>query len=194
MADLEAHIPGLRRFARALLRGDRTHADDLVQDTLERAISRWHQRRGNGDLRAWVYTILYNRFLSDRARRLRRQEWSSSLTAIREDDWPVVDGGQEQSLAYSDVMRSFSELPEDQRAVLMLVGVDEFAYEEAARILDIPIGTVMSRLSRARERLRECLDWDEGRAQPSPATSQRREGQRPNRQRLALSVVAGRRA
>src|SRR5262249_37961189 len=69
---IEAHIPGLRRFACALLRGDRQSADDLVQDCLERALSSWHLRRAEGDLRGWLYTILYNRFLSERHRRGRR--------------------------------------------------------------------------------------------------------------------------
>src|SRR5438128_2502386 len=69
---IEAQIPGLRRFATALLRGDRGRADDLVQDTLERALSRWHLRRAGGNLRGWLYAILYNRFLSDQQRLRRR--------------------------------------------------------------------------------------------------------------------------
>src|ERR1700746_3078552 len=69
---IEAHIPGLRRFASALLRGDRPGADDLVQDCLERAASRWHLRRAEGDVRGWLYTILYNRFLTEKRRRRRR--------------------------------------------------------------------------------------------------------------------------
>src|SRR5215470_14078770 len=76
---LQAHVLGLRRFARDLLRGDREAADDLVQDSLERALLCWHQRRRDGDLRGWVYTILYHRFVSDRHRqRLRREHASLS--------------------------------------------------------------------------------------------------------------------
>ena len=160
---LEAHIPGLRRFARALLRGDHDRADDLVQDSLERALSRWHQRRGDGNLHSWIYTILYNRFLTDRQRRLRRRVWDSSLTAVVDADLPRIDGGQEGMLAYRDLLRGFAELPEDQRAVLFLIGVEDFSYAEAARILGVPIGTVMSRLSRGRERLRQYMDGNHGR-------------------------------
>src|SRR5215469_4503799 len=80
---LQEHVPGLRRFARALLRGDREAADDLVQDSLERALSHWHQRRRDGDLRSWVYTILYHRFISDKHRQRRRGE-HRSLSDVRE--------------------------------------------------------------------------------------------------------------
>ena len=81
---LEAYIPGLRRFAHALLRGDRERADDLVQDTLERALSNWRLRRVESELRGWLYTILYNRFLSDRER-LKRRNACNALTEIIED-------------------------------------------------------------------------------------------------------------
>jgi RNA polymerase sigma-70 factor, ECF subfamily len=162
---LEAHIPGLRRFARALLRGDEDRADDLLQDTLERALSRWHQRRRDGNLRSWVYTILYNRFITDTQRRLRRKAWISSLTAIREQDLPGIKGGQDGVLAYRDLLRAFAELPEDQRAVLLLIGVEDFTYAEAADILGVPLGTVMSRLSRGRERLRQYMNRDPARTQ-----------------------------
>lgn len=182
--DLEAYIPGLRRFARALLRGDRVLADDLVQDSLERALSRWCQRRQDGDLRAWVFTILYHRFVTDRQQRLARQAWMGSLTGLSDEELPAVDGRQEQVLGCRDLMRGLAQVPEDQRAVLLLVGIDEFTYEEAARILDVPIGTVMSRLSRGRERLRQCLEGGGARAQSSrPATDRpppRRLDRRPH--------------
>jgi RNA polymerase sigma-70 factor, ECF subfamily len=155
-ADLiEAHIPGLRRFANALLRGDRERADDLVQDTLERALSRWHLRRAEGDLRGWLYTILYNRFLTDR-HRARRRGPHDELTAATE--LPKIEGGQHSALQHRDLLRAFSALPEEQRAVLLLVGVEDLSYAEAARVLAVPIGTVMSRLSRGRERLRQYLN------------------------------------
>lgn len=151
-ADLiEAHIPGLRRFANALLRGDRERADDLVQDTLERALSRWHLRRAEGDLRGWLYTILYNRFLTDR-HRARRRGPHDELT--ENPELPKIEGGQDSALQHRDLLRGFSALPEEQRAVLLLVGVEDLSYAEAARVLAVPIGTVMSRLSRGRERLR----------------------------------------
>ena len=153
---IEAHIPGLRRFACALLRGDRERADDLVQDSLERALSRWHLQRAEGSLRGWLYTILYNRFLSDQHRQQRRGA-HGQLTEAIEADLPWVSGGQDAALEYRDLMRAFAKLPEEQRAVLLLVGVEDLSYEEAARVLAVPIGTVMSRLSRGRDRLRQFL-------------------------------------
>jgi RNA polymerase sigma-70 factor, ECF subfamily len=156
---LEDHIPGLRRFARALLHGDREAADDLVQDSLERALSRWQQRRREGDLRGWIYTILYHRFITDRYR-LRRRGEHKSLSEVQEADQPGVEGDQERALARRDLMRGLARLPEEQRTVLLLVGVEDFSYEEAARILELPIGTVMSRLSRGRERLRRYMNGE----------------------------------
>ena len=156
---IEAHIPGLRRFARALLRGDREGADDLVQDCLERALSRWHLRRAEGDLRGWLYTILYNRFLSDLQRRKRRGP-HETLTEAAEAELPLVGGGQVEALEHRDLLRAFARLPEEQRSVLVLVGVEDLSYDEAARVLAVPIGTVMSRLSRGRERLRQFLSGD----------------------------------
>jgi RNA polymerase sigma-70 factor, ECF subfamily len=154
---IEAHIPGLRRFARALLRGDLERADDLVQDSLERALSRWHQRRRESDLRGWIYTILYNRFVSDQHRQ-RRQAERNALAEDLEDGLPGIDGGQEEALIHRDLLRGFARLPEEQRSVLLLIGVEDFSYAEAARILGVPIGTVMSRLSRGRERLRRYME------------------------------------
>lgn len=163
---LEAHIPGLRRFACALLRGNREHADDLVQDSLERALSNWHRRRPEADLRSWIYTIVYNRFLTD-WRRQRRYAGFRSLSECPDEDLPRVDGGQGSALIHRDLLRGFAELPPEQRIVLLLVGVDDFSYKDTARILGVPIGTVMSRLSRGRERLREYMNGE----RPGPATS-----------------------
>jgi len=158
---IEAQIPGLRRFACALLRGDREGADDLVQDTLERALSPWNLRRNQGNLKGWLYTILYNRFLSDQ-HRLRRRHPHDALT--QETELPGIDGGQHSVLEHRDLLRGFATLPKEQRAVLLLVGVEDLSYQEAARVLGVPIGTVMSRLSRGRERLRRSIhgDLDEG--------------------------------
>ena len=153
---LEDYIPGLRRYAYVLLRGDREGADDLVQDSLERALSCWHQHRADGDLRGWIYTILYHRFVTDR-RRQRRDLGHKSLSEILEAEQPGVEGGQEGALARRDLLRGLVELPEEQRAVLLLVAVEDFSYREAARILGVPIGTVMSRLSRGREHLRQFM-------------------------------------
>ena len=156
---IEAQIPGLRRFACALLRGDREAADDLVQDTLERALSHWNLRRNQGNLKGWLYTILYNRFLSDQ-HRVRRRGPHGVLTERTE--LPGIDGGQHSVLEHRDLLRAFAALPEEQRAVLLLVGVEDASYQEAARVLGVPIGTVMSRLSRGRERLRRSMHGELG--------------------------------
>ena len=129
---LEAQIPGLRRYAYALLHGDREGADDLVQDSLERALSCWHQRRRDGDLRGWIYTILYHRFLTDR-RRQRSNVGRRSLAEILEPEQPGVEGGQEGALAYRDLLRGFAELPEEQRSVLLLIAVGFLVSGNGAR-------------------------------------------------------------
>src|ERR1700738_4803267 len=151
---IEAQIPGLRRFACALLRGDREGADDLVQDALERALSHWNLRRNQGNLRGWLYTILYNRFLSNQ-HRVRRPGPHDAFT--EETELPGADGGQQSALEHRDLLRAFAALPEEQRTVLLLVGVEDLSYQEAARVLGVPIGTVMSRLSRGRQRLRRSM-------------------------------------
>ena len=153
-ASLDALVPALRRYAVALLR-DREAADDLVQDCLERAVSRWTMRRRDGDLRAWLFTILHNRFL-DIVRRRRREGTRIALDDA--PDLPSVAGAAEGRLALGDVLAALNRLETDDRAVILLVGVEDLSYEEAARVLGVPVGTVMSRLSRARGRLRRELD------------------------------------
>jgi RNA polymerase sigma-70 factor (ECF subfamily) len=150
---LEAYIPGLRRFARALLRGDRERADDLVQDTLERALSNWHRRRVQGDPRGWLYTILYHRFLSERDRRNRRSACETPIEIVK-GELPGIAGRQDSVLEYRDLLRAFAILPEEQQSVVLLIVVEDLSYEDAARVLGVPIGTVMSRLSRGRARRR----------------------------------------
>lgn len=151
-ARIEEQIPRLRRYARSLT-GDGALADDLVQDTLERALSRFHLWRHGSDLRAWLFTIMHNIFVNQARSRLRHQhETLESNAAVesmraREPDW----------LELRDLDNALAQLPHEQRAVLLLVGLEQFSYEETARVLQIPIGTVMSRLSRGRERLRTVL-------------------------------------
>lgn len=148
-------IPRLRRYARALT-GDRAAADDLVQDTLERALSRFHLWRQGSDLRAWLFTIMHNVFVNQVRSRARRYheslETEPAAEAVRapEPDW----------IELRDIANALSRLPQEQRAVVLLVGLEQFTYDEAARVLGVPIGTVMSRLSRARERLRALLGGD----------------------------------
>jgi RNA polymerase sigma-70 factor (ECF subfamily) len=146
-----AEIPRLRRYARALT-GDPAHADDLVQDTLERALGRFFLFRP-GNLRAWLFSIMHNLFINQaRARRdgLREGE------AVLAEELPVR-ATQEDALEMRDLARCLQALPPEQREVLLLVGLEEMSYEEAARVLGVPLGTVMSRLFRARERLRGLL-------------------------------------
>jgi len=159
--DLEAQlaplIPALRRYARALLR-DRTAADDLVHDCLERAIGRWSQRRG--DARTWVLAILHNLAMNQLRRSTRRGRHVELADADAGDPALARPATQQDRLQHEELLRALAQLPEDQRSVLLLVGVEDLSYADAARVLAVPIGTVMSRLSRARERLHRLLADD----------------------------------
>jgi RNA polymerase sigma factor (sigma-70 family) len=143
-------IPRLRRYARALV-GDRSGADDLVQDTLERAWAKLHLYRRGTDLRAWLFTVMHNVHVN----RVR----ATRATDLLRDEMPELaqDGAQGDALLMRDLDRAIARLPADQRAVLLLITLEEMSYEEVARTLGIPIGTVMSRLSRAREKLRGLM-------------------------------------
>ncbi|TWT11520.1 RNA polymerase sigma factor [Reyranella sp. CPCC 100927] len=151
---IEPHVPALRRYAWALLRDDDA-ADDLVQDCLERAIGRWHLRRRDGDLRAWLFTILRNHFIGG-LRQTARRGVHVSTDAMTVP--PSSAAPQEDRMVVRDVLAGLDALPEEQRSVLLLVSVEDLSYQDAARVLDVPVGTVMSRLSRARERLRQYLE------------------------------------
>ena len=164
---VEPLIPALRRYARALMR-DRASADDLVQDCLERAVSRWYQRR-DGDLRAWLFTILHN-LAVNQFRKSASRGRHVPIDETNEDSFGEA-ASQEQKLMYQDVLAKLARLPEDQREVLLLVAVEDLSYAEAANVLGIPVGTVMSRLSRARERLQQEI---EGTAAPTNVVSLRR--------------------
>ena len=153
MDELAAHLPRLRRYARALT-GDRHLADDLVQDTLERALARSSLWRRGSKLDAWLLTIMHNLFVNQV--RTRARQATEALDALPHE--PAQRAMQTDALEIRDLDAALAALPLEQRAVLLLVTLDERSYEETARILDIPVGTVMSRLSRARERLRQLLD------------------------------------
>lgn len=152
---LVAQIPGLRRYARALT-GDAWAADDLVQDTLERACAKWRLWLVGSDLRAWLFTLMHNIFANQvrRAVRVARQGRPVDLDAVADE---LVAPAADPDLAL-DLQRCLLRLPEDQRAVLLLVTMEDMAYADVARILKLPLGTVMSRLSRARSRLRALMD------------------------------------
>ena len=151
-AALLAEIPRLRRYARALVR-ERAAADDLVQDTLERAWSRSAQWRPGGDLRAWLFGIMHNL----RVDQIRRPQ---PATLSLGDGEPLVPVRATQSdlLEVGDLETALASLAEEQRAVLLLVALEEMSYAEVAATLGIPVGTVMSRLARGRERLRLILE------------------------------------
>jgi RNA polymerase sigma-70 factor, ECF subfamily len=153
LRSIEPQIPALRRYARALV-GNTTGADDLVQDCLEKAVSRWHQRR-DGDPRPWLFAILHNLAVSQFRQQAARGQ-HIAIDAASEHDFRE-DAVQESQLIYRDVLEKLSNLPEELRSVLLLVAVEDLSYAEAASVLDIPIGTVMSRLSRARARLQQEL-------------------------------------
>jgi RNA polymerase sigma-70 factor (ECF subfamily) len=156
--DLVAALPRLRRYARVLT-GDINRADDLVQDTLARA---WEKRglwRPGSDLRAWLFTIMHNVHVNQFSIR-RRELAESSLDA---DDGPAagweipVRATQSDRVELAEVLVQIGRLPIEQREVLMLAAVEELRYEDIARVQGIPIGTVMSRLNRAREKLRRMV-------------------------------------
>ena len=152
-ANLVACIPSLRRYARGLT-ADRDRADDLVQDTLERAWTRFPLWQKRGELRAWIFGIMHNQFIDQlRAQRSRPDE-------VARDDLPeqAARATQTDGLEVRDLDRLLQRLPPDQREVLLLVGVEALSYQEVAQVLGVPIGTVMSRLSRARERLGAALE------------------------------------
>jgi RNA polymerase sigma-70 factor (ECF subfamily) len=151
---VEPMIPALRRYARSLVH-DAVAADDLVQDCLERVISHWHRRR-NDDARTWVFTILHNLAVS-RLRQATRRGQHVGIDEIGED-LMAHPPTQEDDLARADVVSAIQQLPEEQRSVLLLVSIEDLSYAQVAEVLAIPVGTVMSRLSRARERLRQILE------------------------------------
>lgn len=147
---LVALIPRLRRYARALV-GDRATADDLVQDTLERAWSKLHLFRQGTDLRAWLFTVMHNVHVN----RVRATRQTEAL----DDEMPelIQRAPQGDALLVRDLERAILALPPAQREVLLLVALEDLSYEETARVLGIPIGTVMSRLARAREKMRVLM-------------------------------------
>jgi RNA polymerase sigma-70 factor (ECF subfamily) len=156
-AEIVACVPGLRRYARGLT-GDRDRADDLVQDTLERAWARFSLWQKRGELRAWLFGIMHNHFVDRlRAQRARPEDAAG-------DEIPELPQRPTQAdrLELRDLDRSLQRLPAEQREVLLLAGVEELSYREIALALGVPMGTVMSRLSRGRERLRVELQGREG--------------------------------
>ncbi len=143
-------IPRLRRYARALA-GERAAADDLVQDTLERAWAKLHLYRRGTDLRAWLFTVMHNVYVNQRR--------AAKPSAVLDEEMPELAQpvNEVDGLVLRDLDAAIRRLPIEQREVLLLVALEDMSYEEAAGTLGIPIGTVMSRLARAREKLRTML-------------------------------------
>jgi RNA polymerase sigma-70 factor (ECF subfamily) len=147
--EIAAHIPRLRRYARALA-GDQDWADDLVQDTLERALAKFHLWRRGSDMRAWMFAIMHNVFINQLKQR--RELALDEAAEARLEGAPHFD-----SLEFHDLDAALKRLPAEQREVLLLVGLEQLSYSEASQALNVPVGTVMSRLSRGRERLRVLM-------------------------------------
>jgi RNA polymerase sigma-70 factor (ECF subfamily) len=149
--DIETEIPRLRRYARALTR-DVVSADDLVQDCLTRALGKLHLWQQGSDLRAWLFTILHNQYVNH----IRRAVREGAAVTLNETE-PMLSRAPQQGkrLELRDLERAIAQLPEEQRSVILLVGLEGMRYEEVAAVLDVPVGTIRSRLSRGREALRK---------------------------------------
>lgn len=155
MADFRSQIieelPHLRRYARALMCGNADAADDLVQSCVERALSRKGLWRRHGRLRSWLFTIMHNIFINETTTAARRRKLLAEHQPIETSTPP----DQEVKLEAREMLEALNRLPEEFRAALCLTTLEDFSYEEAAKVLGIPVGTLMSRLHRARARLKE---------------------------------------
>lgn len=156
ISGLQENIPSLRRYAWSLLR-NKSDADDLVQDCLVRALDNMDSLRAGSDMRPWLFAIMHNIFAS-RWRRIRNR---ARLLAEQAEPEAIIAAPQQASAEMRDVLRGLDTLPEEQREIILLVAVEGFQYEEVASMLGIPIGTVMSRLSRARDRLSQFVQGQE---------------------------------
>jgi RNA polymerase sigma-70 factor (ECF subfamily) len=155
-AQLETQIPRLRRYARALTR-DASRADDLVQSCLMRALAKQHLWQPGTDLRAWLFTLLHNQHVNDVRRSMRE-----GVSVAIDDVAPILTTHSNAlaSVELRDLEAAMARLPDEQRQVILLVGLEGLRYEEVSVILGIPIGTVRSRLSRGRDNLRSLMDME----------------------------------
>ena len=152
---LEVEIPRLRRYARALTR-DVSRADDLVQSCLTRAVAKQHLWQPGTDLRAWLFTILHNQYVND----VRRSVREADSIELSEAPQLTVQSNAIASLELRDLEIALGKLQPEQREVILLVGLEGMAYEEVAAVLEIPVGTVRSRLSRGRDQLRLLMGME----------------------------------
>ncbi len=149
--EIELSVPALRRYARALTR-DADHADDLVQDCIERAIRKQALWKPTGPLKAWLFRILLNLYRNELRLARRRGEHVPVETLLVE---PAVAPAQPGRIALNEMAKAIETLGDEQREALLLVVLEGLSYSEAAEALDIPMGTLMSRLGRARAALRK---------------------------------------
>jgi RNA polymerase sigma-70 factor (ECF subfamily) len=156
---LKAQIPRLRRYARALTR-DVVRADDLVQSCLTRAVAKQHLWQPGTNLRAWLFTILHNQHVND----VRRGVRDGNNVELTEATQLTVQPNAIPTLELRDLETAIGKLPPEQRQVILLVGLEGMAYEEVAKVLKVPVGTVRSRLSRGRDQLRLLMGMEEERA------------------------------
>lgn len=161
---IAAEIPRLRRYARALTR-DLSGADDLVQDSLSRALSKAHLWSAGTDLRAWLFTILHNQYVNHVRRSMRE---SRALGLAGDDSLAGAAPDPSARLELRDLDRALARLPEEQRQAVLMIGLEGMAYEEAAAVMNLPVGTVRSRLSRGRAALRRLMSEEAG---PPPGGS-----------------------
>ena len=169
-SQIEALIPRLRRYARAMVH-DPAAADDLVQDCLVRALGKIHLWERGTDLRAWLFTILHNQHIS-LARQAARQRDIIELQKYKPGSAPSPS--QMVTLELRDLKRAIARLPEEQRSVILLVGLEGMRYEEVASVVNLPVGTVRSRVSRGRETLRMMTGLFPGRHSRPPDTAANR--------------------
>lgn len=154
---LVEQIPALRRYARALL-GNVAEVEDLVQETLARALTKRHVWDRVRDARAYLFTTLHNLHVD----RLGKQARQGPLTPIENVEWQLQRPAEQPgSMSLRDLERGIRQLPIEQRKVVLLIGLEGMSYKEVAAMLEIPIGTVMSRLSRGRETLRRVMEGEE---------------------------------
>ena len=153
---LEEHIPKLRRYAIALLR-DRVRADDLVQDTLERALHKFSLFQQGSNLRAWLFTMMHNLYVNQ----MRNPSNTYQGQPLDGEEFMAASTTDEAMKTY-DLDKALQRLSPEQREIILLVGLEQLSYEQTAQVLNVPIGTVMSRLARARERLRQIMSGEAG--------------------------------
>lgn len=154
-AAIVSEIPRLRRYARALLR-DREGADDLVQDCLERALTRLDNWQSGESPRRWLFTIMHHLFI-DRMRKMNRRG-EAAMLPLDTDEALATPAEQFGNAASREIVDALQAIGPDRRAALVLVSIEGFSYAEAANILGVPAGTLMSRIARGREELRALLD------------------------------------